>query len=145
MSQHFSSPNPSRQNKCFPALLELFPILEKYFRVSEKLFFLSVNKFLKWTSTVESAAIDMRYFARSKFSRSLVHKKNFSLILYDKQISSQDTYFVKKGRITPLSLNEFGEILQATIMFFNKCFFIGQNSKNVVHMTYSFLKLLIFF
>ena len=23
---------------------------------------------------------DMRYFARSKFSRSLVHKKNFSLI-----------------------------------------------------------------
>ena len=29
---------------------------------------------------LKDAATDMRYFARSKFSRSLVHKKNFSLI-----------------------------------------------------------------
>ena len=31
--------------------------------------------------TVNDAAADMRYFGRSKLSRSLVHKKNFSLIL----------------------------------------------------------------
>ena len=31
-------------------------------------------------SIFKAAATDMRYFARSKFSRSLVHKKNFSLI-----------------------------------------------------------------
>ena len=30
--------------------------------------------------TVRGAVADMRYFARSKFSMSLVHKKNFSLI-----------------------------------------------------------------
>ena len=29
---------------------------------------------------VKGTATDMRYFARGKFSRSLVHKKNFSLI-----------------------------------------------------------------
>ena len=29
---------------------------------------------------LKGAATDMRYFARSKSSRSLVHKKNFSLI-----------------------------------------------------------------
>ena len=29
---------------------------------------------------LKAAATDMRYFVRSKFSRSLVHKKNFSLI-----------------------------------------------------------------
>ena len=28
----------------------------------------------------EAAATDMKYFARSKFSRCSVHKKNFSLI-----------------------------------------------------------------
>ena len=28
----------------------------------------------------KSAVADMRYFARSKFSRSLVHKKKFSMI-----------------------------------------------------------------
>ena len=32
------------------------------------------------TLKLKAAATDMRYFARSKFSRSLVHKKNFSLI-----------------------------------------------------------------
>ena len=29
---------------------------------------------------IKGAAIDMRYFAKSKLSRSLVHMKNFSLI-----------------------------------------------------------------
>ena len=29
---------------------------------------------------IKGAATDIRYFARSKFSRSLVHKKSFSLI-----------------------------------------------------------------
>ena len=30
--------------------------------------------------TIKGAKTDMRYFARSKFSKSLVHKKNFRLI-----------------------------------------------------------------
>ena len=30
--------------------------------------------------SIKGAATDMRYFARGKFSRSLIHKKNFSLI-----------------------------------------------------------------
>ena len=30
------------------------------------------------TSNIKGAVTDMRYFGRSKFSRSLVHKKNFS-------------------------------------------------------------------
>ena len=29
---------------------------------------------------IKVAAIDMRYFSRNKFSRCLVHKKNYSLI-----------------------------------------------------------------
>ena len=34
----------------------------------------------KLLDTLKVAATDMRYVARSKLSRSLVHKKNFSLI-----------------------------------------------------------------
>ena len=30
-------------------------------------------------TSIKGAVTDMRYFERSKFSRSLVHKKNFSL------------------------------------------------------------------
>ena len=30
--------------------------------------------------SIKGAATDIRYFARGKFSRSLIHKKNFSLI-----------------------------------------------------------------
>ena len=30
--------------------------------------------------TIKATAIDLRYFARGSFSRSLDHKKNFSLI-----------------------------------------------------------------
>ena len=31
-------------------------------------------------TSLTAAVTDMRYFARSKFSKSLVHKRNFSLI-----------------------------------------------------------------
>ena len=73
--------------------------------------------------------------------------------------SFQDTYFVKTGRIPLLSLNELGQKSRAKIIlskFVNKPesnsdwlivfgkFFIGQNIEHV-HMTYSFLELLIFF
>ena len=34
----------------------------------------------KYQLLIKGAATDMKYFARSKFSRSLVHKKNFSVI-----------------------------------------------------------------
>ena len=50
------------------------------------------------------AATNMRYFARSKLSGSLVHKKK--LVWYDNQFLSYDTYFVKRGRVPLLSLNE---------------------------------------
>ena len=46
---------------------------------------------------MKGAATDVRYFARSKFSRSLVHKKN-----------------VKRG--TLLSFNELGEKSRETII-----------------------------
>ena len=42
--------------------------------------FINTNKSIFVYTSVKGAATDMRYFARSKFSRSLVHKKNFSLI-----------------------------------------------------------------
>ena len=73
--------------------------------------------------------------------------------------SFHDTYFVKTGRITLLSFNELGQKSRAKIIisrFVNKPksnsdwlivfgkFFIGQNIKHV-HMTYSFLELLMFF
>ena len=50
----------------------------------------------------------MRYFAQSKFSRYLVHKKNF-------------TYFVKRGSIPLLSLSELGEKSRATIILGKFC------------------------
>ena len=37
-------------------------------------------KSMKLSTVIKGAATDIRQFARSKFSRSLVHKKNFSLI-----------------------------------------------------------------
>ena len=48
---------------------------------------ISISKFyqgsfiseMEW-APFKVAATDMRYFAKSKLSRSLVHKKNFSLI-----------------------------------------------------------------
>ena len=38
-----------------------------------------LTKYKIWEA-IKGAVTDMRYFARNKFSRSLVHKKNFSLI-----------------------------------------------------------------
>ena len=50
-----------------------------YSILSMHLHFRSKHKYKK-SCFVRGAATDMRYFARSKFCRSLVHKKKFSLI-----------------------------------------------------------------
>ena len=100
----------------------------------------------------------MRYLTMSKFSRSLVHKKNFSLIW---QVFFKLGYVLCQERYNTTSefewtlrkvtrYNNSRQIYkQAIIKFslahsFRKMFFIGQNLKHV-HMTYSFLELLIFF
>ena len=57
---------------------------------------------------------DMRYFAGSKFSMTLVHKKNFSLIW--QVVFKLGAVFCKRGRIPLLSLNELWEKSQATII-----------------------------
>ena len=81
--------------------------------------FLPRNCFLqRWAiclhSQLKVAATDMRYLARSKLSRCLVHKKNFSLMW---QVVFKLGYlFVKRCRIPFLSLNELGEKSQATII-----------------------------
>ena len=70
---------------------------------------------------LKGAVTDLRYFARSKFSCSLVHKKNFSLIW--QVVFKFGTYFVKRGRIPLLSLSEHGEKSWETILlgkFVNK-------------------------
>ena len=72
-------------------------------------------------SMLKGAATGMRYFARSKFSRNLVHKKR--LAWYDKYFSSYDMYLVKRGRIPFLSLNELGEKLQAKLIL---CKFVNK-------------------
>ena len=63
------------------------------------------------------AAADMRYFARSKFSKSVVHKKHFSVIW--QVVLKLDAYFVKSGRIPLLTLSELGEKSQVTIILSN--------------------------
>ena len=79
---------------------------------------------------------DMRYFAGSNFSRSLVHEKNFSLTW---QVVFKLGYvFGQDSRLPLLGLNELGEKSRATIIlgkfvdnpksnshwlkFFGKCF-----------------------
>ena len=42
--------------------------------------FLPTNLFAWLSENIKGATTDMRYFARSKFSRSLVHRKKLSLI-----------------------------------------------------------------
>ena len=42
--------------------------------------FLNACSYLSNLVNLKITATDMRYFARSKFSRSLVHQKNFRLI-----------------------------------------------------------------
>ena len=64
---------------------------------------------------LKAAATDMRYFARSKFLGSLVHKENFGMIL---QVVFKLGYlFVKGVRESLLSLNEFEEKSQATYCY----------------------------
>ena len=61
---------------------------------------------------IKGTVTDMRYFARSKLSRSLVHKKNFSLT---RQLVFKLRYlFFKRGSIPLLSLNELCEKSQVT-------------------------------
>ena len=56
----------------------------------------------------------LRYFARSKFSRSFDHKKSFSLIW---QVVLNLVYlFAVGGKIPFLSLNEPGEMLHGTVI-----------------------------
>ena len=71
----------------------------------------------------KAAVTDIRYFARSKFSRSLVHKKNFDLIW---QVAFKlKTFFVSGRRIPLLSLNKLGEVTQTTIIL---CNFVNKSS-----------------
>ena len=68
-----------------------------------------------------------RHFSRSDILQGVsslgVQFTRKILPSYDKQFLSQDTFFVKRGRIPLLSLNKFGEMSQATIIlgkFVNK-------------------------
>ena len=72
-------------------------------------------------SNIKAAATDVTYFARSKFSRSIVHKKD--IILTWQLVFKLGYLFYKGGRIPLISLNELGEKSQATIIlgkFVNK-------------------------
>ena len=100
----------------------------------------------------------MRYFVRNKFFESFVHKKNFGLIWqvvfklgYLFLHGRQDTSFEFEWTWRKVaSDNYYRKICKQTIIkllltySFQKMFFIGQNLK-YVHMTYSFVKVLIFF
>ena len=52
----------------------------KVFLLKTDLLFFYLHYIFWKTFTLKVAVTDMKYFATSKFSRSLVHKKNFSLI-----------------------------------------------------------------
>ena len=56
----------------------------------------------------------MRYVAKSKISRSLVQKKNLSLIWL--VVSKSGYLFCNRGRVPLLSLNELEDESQATII-----------------------------
>ena len=63
----------------------------------------------------------MKYYARSKFSRSVVHKKNFNLIWHE--VFKLGYVFCQERQDALLSLNELLEESQATIIlgkFVNK-------------------------
>ena len=95
------------------------------------------------------AVANMRYFTRSKFSRSLVHRKIDDLT-WQVVLKLEYLYTFMKGvSIRLLSLNKVEEISKTTII---QCTFIRKNSygfivfvKCLCLMTYSFDKLLIFF
>ena len=64
-------------------------------------------------NVLECTSTDMRYFAKNKVSMSLVHKKSFSFIW--QVVFKLGTYFVIRGRILLLSLNELEEKSRVTI------------------------------
>ena len=66
---------------------------------------------------VKDEATDIRCFARIKFSRSLVQKKNFAC--YDKSSLIENTFFVKEVGIPLMNLNELSGTSGTTIVFVN--------------------------
>ena len=77
--------------------------------VSEKL--LRIFFILCYLRFIKAAAPDIRYFAKSKFFKSCVHKKIFNFI--------KILIFWRRGRIPLLTLNEFGEKSRVTIILGN--------------------------
>lgn len=63
------------------------------------------------------AGTDMRYFARRKFQRNLIHKKKSGLI-WQKALKLK-YFFVKGHRMLLLILTDFREKTQTTIVFGN--------------------------
>ena len=53
---------------------------------------------IRTESKIKVAVTNMRYFARSKFSRSLVHKRNFSLI--QKVVFKLEYVFCQERQVT---------------------------------------------
>ena len=58
----------------------------------------------------------MRYFARSKFSKSLIDSSQEKFWLDITSNIQVRIYFVKGGRIPLLNLNELGKMLRTTII-----------------------------
>ena len=58
----------------------------------------------------------MRYFARSKFSRSFVHKKYCLICL---ALFELEHFFVKEGTKSRLNLNEIGRSSRTAIVLGN--------------------------
>ena len=88
------------------------------------------------------ATADMRYFARSKFSKSLIQKKNFSLVWEVLNFSLRDKYSVKGGRMPVVSYTSSWQFCKQTITklslaySFGKVCLICQNLTPVL-VTYS--------
>ena len=93
------------------------------------------------SKTIKTAAPDTKYFVRSRFSRSLVQKKNFGLIW--QVVFKLNTFFVKGGRIPLLSLIEVDEKSRATNFlgdFVNKaCLNSFSLVKNQITLTWNIL------
>ena len=93
------------------------------------------------SKTIKTAAPDTKYFVRSRFSRSLVQKKNFGLIW--QVVFKLNTFFVKGGRIPLLSLIEVDEKYRATNFlgdFVNKAYLNSFSLvKNQITLTWNIL------
>ena len=113
-----------------------FQIIDFVFKGRKKtLIKISTKGKALWDKKVKVAVTNMRYFARRKISRRLVHKKNFSLMW---QVVFKLGYVFCHSRIPLLTLNELREKSGATIIlhkfankprsnshwlkFFGKCF-----------------------